>query len=252
MNYKNRKLNLKYLYFQDIELVIHMMKVNLRLLLGMLAFGSIWGLLECVLGSVRFGGTFAFLPMGAILGGFVGLGLMAYTRKMFNVMGMQLGMGIIAGLLRFWSPIGTCVICSALAIVFEAVIFELIFNWKALSIVKTTVKSQVSIPMLIPLGIISGYTIYVSGYMFTQIFTPIISAGSFVLSDFLNVLPLIFGKGFFAAIFGGLALPLAVSVNVPTTNVFEITKKPYYITMTFISVICWFSVITLSLTGFFS
>ncbi len=232
--------------------MIYMIKINLKFLLGMIAFGSIWGMLECILGSVHFGNSLGFFPMGALLGGLVGLGLMAFTRRQFNIVGMQLGMGIIAGLLRFWSPVGTCVICSALAIVFEAVIFELIFNWKILSIVKTPSVSKVPVGVLVPLGIISGYVIYVSGYMFTQIFTPIVSAGSFVLGDFLNVLPLIFGRGFFAAVFGGLALPIAVMVNVPSTNFFEFTKKHYYINMTVISVICWVSVITLSMIGFFN
>ena len=106
-----------------------MQKVDkLKILAGIIVFGSVWGLLECILGSVKFTGTMAHFPMGALLGGFFGLGIMAFTRRIYSVVWMQLGMAIVAGLMRFWAPIGSCVICSGLAIMAEGLVFELIFN----------------------------------------------------------------------------------------------------------------------------
>ncbi len=55
-----------------------------KLLFAILALGSIWGLAECVLGSLRFEGMLRLFPMGALLGGLVGLGLMVYARKTFG------------------------------------------------------------------------------------------------------------------------------------------------------------------------
>ena len=220
-----------------------------KILLGILAFGSLWGMVECVLGSFSFGGFAKHFPMGALLGGLFGLGLMAYSRRLYGKLGMQLGMGVVAALLRFWSPVGTCVICSALAIAFESLVFEFIFNWKTTTLVKDGQKFKLTVAMLIPLGMIAGYTIYVSGYIFTQIMTPVLTAGSFVASDLMNVMPLILGRGFFAAVFGGIALPLAMLVNVPSVDIYRVTDKPYYATMISISAVCWVLVISLSLAG---
>ena len=62
-----------------------------KILLGVVVFGSIWGLLECVLGGY---------VSGAVLTGIVALGLMAATRLVYNQRGMQLEMGLIAAALR--------------------------------------------------------------------------------------------------------------------------------------------------------
>ena len=220
-----------------------------KILLGILAFGSLWGLVECVLGSFDFGGLLKNVPMGALLGGFFGLGLMTYTRKLYGVLWMQLGMGIVAATLRFWSPVGTCVICSALAIAFEALVFEFLFSWKATNPVKNSVKFDLTLAMLIPMGIVAGYLIYISGYFFTQIMTPILTEGSVVASDIGNVAPLILGRGFFAAMFGGISLPLALKLNIPSIDIYKITSKPYYAATISISVFCWAIVISLALAG---
>jgi hypothetical protein len=228
-----------------------------KLLASIVVFGSIWGMLECILGSVKLTGALASFPMGALLGGFFGLGLMAMTRRVFGVAWMQLGMGVVAGLLRFWAPIGTCVVCSALAIVAESLVFELIFNARLLAYtglnprqnaggVAGPVASGTAAPSfaaLVPLGVIAAYTIYVSGYIFTQIFTPILTTGTFSISDFSSVLPLILGRGFFAAMFGAVALPIAVLYG---STVFDSAKSRihnHYAASAAISACCWIVVV---------
>jgi hypothetical protein len=223
-----------------------------RLIAGALLFGSLWGMLECVLGSLKMPAGFEGFPMGAVLGGLFGLGIMSYTRRIYGVMWMQLGMGIVAGFLRFWAPIGTCVVCSALAIMAESLVFELIFNRPQLSISSFAAqgaegKARSSAMTLIPLGVIAGYAIYVTGYVFTQIATPIVTGSGFVASDFASVLPLILGRGFYAAIFGGVALPFAVLVKQLDVNVAKVAEARYYVGAAVGSIVCWAVVFALFL-----
>lgn len=204
-----------------------------RVLAGIVLFGSLWGMTECLLGEFAPAG----FPAGAFLGGFIGLGLMLLTRRLYGFMWMQLGMAIVAGALRFWAPVGTCVICSALAIVAEGFIFELIFNRPVFDINKS--PNMRSAKTLALVGIIAGFTIYATGYIFTQIFTPILTAGTFSISNFVNVLPIIFGSAFFAAIFGGISTPLAVLAKQLYVNVMSVSKEQYYAAAAGVSAFCW-------------
>ena len=210
-----------------------------KLIAGIIVFGSIWGMLECVLGTVKLSGIFSHFPVSALLGGLFGLGLMTVSRRIYGLHWMQLGIAIVAGLLRFWAPIGTCVICSALAIAAEGLAFELIFNRPAVDFTKSNITVLKDTKVLALVGIIAGYTIYVTGYMFTQIMTPILADGMFSSSNFIAVLPLIIGRGFFAAIFGGIALPVAVRAPLLSLDVNKISTYNYYAATTGISAFCW-------------
>ncbi|MGQ9582490.1 MAG: hypothetical protein ACUVV6_03135 [Thermoplasmatota archaeon] len=213
---------------------------------GMVLFGSVWGMLECVLGGVKLEGPLAWLPMGAVLGGFFGLGLMALSRRIYGVAWMQLGMAAVAGLIRFWAPVGSCVICSALAIVAEGLVFELIFNRPALSLTRASTSPLLRPGWLALTGVVAGYVIYVTGYMFTQFFTPIIAPPHvFTPSNFVAALPLIFGRGLFAAILGGASLPLAVSVRQLHIDVSAVRKRVYYPVTVSASALCWVLALTL-------
>jgi hypothetical protein len=204
-----------------------------RVLAGIILFGSLWGMTECLLGEFVPAG----FPAGAFLGGFIGLGLMLMTRRMFGFMWMQLGMAIVAGALRFWAPVGTCVICSALAIMAEGLIFELIFNRPVFDINRS--PNMKSVRTLALLGITAGFTIYVTGYMFTQIFTPLLTEGAFAPANFVANLPIMIGTGFFAAVFGGISAPLAVLAKQLYVNVTSIKKEHYYAAAAGISTFCW-------------
>ncbi|HHH83983.1 MAG TPA: hypothetical protein ENL29_00760, partial [Thermoplasmatales archaeon] len=133
---------------------------GMRILAGIVLFGSLWGLMECGLGDYLHNqGIWA----GAIMTGFVGFGLMAISRKIYGIRGMQLGMGLIAGLLKYIHPVGGCMLCSAIAIAFEGAIFEMIWYSPKLSM------DKMSAIMKISMGVISGYVIYSTGYIITQI-----------------------------------------------------------------------------------
>ena len=207
---------------------------NFRLLAGIIVFGSVWGLMECMLGGLPFSGAF--------LGAFIGFGLMAFTRRIYNVMWMQLGMALVAGLLRFWAPVGTCVICSALAIVAEGLIFELIFNRPVFNFNRQGFALR-NVRSLAMLGIIAGFTIYVVGYAFTQVMTPVLTEG-FVLSNFINVVPIISGTGFVAALLGAVTLPVAVLAEKLHLDINKIGRGTYYGTAAGISAFSWVFVIT--------
>jgi len=217
---------------------------KIMILAGIVFFGSIWGMLECFLGSVKLSGDLRQFPMGALLGGFFGLGIMAFSRRIYGIAWMQLGIGAIAGIVRFWAPIGQCVICSALAIVAESLVFELVFNRKVFDLSKVSASPLLDVKSLALTGVIAGYLIYVTGYMFTQFFTPIIALPHVAnLSNFAAALPLIFGRGLFAAIFGGVALPLAISVKQLHIDVNAIRKQLYYPITACVSATCWILVI---------
>ncbi len=204
-----------------------------RVLAGIVLFGSLWGMLECMLGEISPSG----FPMGAFLGGFIGLGLMMLTRRLYNVMWMQLGMAIVAGALRFWAPVGTCVICSSLAIMAEGLIFELIFNRPMFNIHGSGPLDLRKAKTLALLGIIFGFVIYTLGYMFTQIMTPILTGAIFTPANFVNNLPVMVGAGFYAAVFGGLSVPLTVLSMRPLH--LSIKKRVYYRAATGLSACCW-------------
>jgi hypothetical protein len=214
-----------------------------QILAGIIVFGSVWGLLECILGGVKFTGAMADFPMSALLGGFFGLGIMAFTRRIYGVLWMQLGIAIIAGLMRFWAPIGSCALCSALAIMAEGLVFELIFNRPIFNFTKAGTMLN-NFRTLASLGVVSGFVIYVVGYMFTQIFTPIVASPHiFTPANFAAVLPLIFGSGFFAAVFGGIALPVAVLTKQLHFRINEISIKHYYAISATVTLLAWVSVL---------
>ncbi|HEC81612.1 MAG TPA: hypothetical protein ENI42_04215, partial [Thermoplasmatales archaeon] len=139
-----------------------------RLLAGIILFGSLWGFSECIIGSSL---RDVALPAGAIMTGVFAVGLMAAIRILYKQPGMQLGMGLVAGGLRLFNPFVGCFICSAIAIMAEGAIFELIWHHLSKDLSELR-KPTFSISM----GIISAYTLYVGGFIVTQILTPLFSS----------------------------------------------------------------------------
>lgn len=197
-----------------------------KLILGMLVFGSIWGLLECTLGDYLHETN---LPAGTIMTVVVGLGLMILSRSIYRQRGMQLGMGLIAGGLRYVNPVGGYLLCSVFAIAAEAVVFELI--WSLLDI------NELSLSEKIGMGIITGYGCYTLGYIFTQVATPLFSSVPFYLSDLISILPSILAKGLIAAGLGVIVLPLATSLK--TIDIYKIKDRFYYPTTFVVIGVCW-------------
>jgi len=205
---------------------------KMKLFAGILAFGSLWGFSECIIGSTL---RDAGLPAGSIMTGLFAIILMTMSRMFYKQRGMQLGMGLVAGALRLFNPFGGCFICSAIAILAEGAIFELI--WYGLSL---DLKELNTITMKSSIGILTAYVIYVGGYIITQILTPIISSAGFYLENLIVFLPQIFASGLLAAILGGITVTATLQLRE-----IDITIKDrlYYPATIGISIFCWLIVI---------
>lgn len=205
---------------------------KMKLFAGILVFGSLWGFSECIIGSTLHD---ASLPAGAIMTGVFAVGLMTLSRLIYRQHGMQLGMGMVAGLLRLFNPFGGCFICSAIAIMAEGMIFELI--WYKMSLDLKELK-----PLTIgsSMGVITAYGCYVSGYIVTQILTPIVSSAGFYIENLIVFIPQILASGLTAALLGGVIVPATLLVKK-----FDISIKDqlYYPTTIGVSAVCWFIVI---------
>jgi hypothetical protein len=206
---------------------------RLRLLTGIILFGSLWGFSECIIGSAL---RDANLPAGAIMTGIFALTFMTVSRLLYKQPGMQLGMGLVAGALRLANPFGGCFICSAIAISAEAVLFELI--WYTIQFDFSDIRTRSS---QLSLGIITAYTCYISGFIVTQILTPIVSSAGFYIDNLIAFIPQILSRGLLAAILGGIALPAIMTIK--DIDISTITTKVYYPVTATISILCWVAVI---------
>lgn len=219
-------------------------KFTLAVAAGVLLMGSAWGMLECLLGGV--GASLGPVPisMGAVLAGVFGIGFMTLALRVFPVRGAILAMGIIAGALRYTAPIGSCIICSAIAIVAEAAVFEVVLNRPSSSLFPCSIRDPVSLGSLGSLGVIIGYSMFVVGYMTTQILTPVLTGGILTLADLAAVLPIAIGSGFFAAALGGIVMPAVVLAPQLNFDIRSVRTDRYYPVTMGASLLCW--VVTLA------
>ncbi len=194
-----------------------------RIITGIMVFGSVWGLAECLLGQYF---------SGAVMTGLIALGLMALSRSIYERGGMQLAMGVVAGVLRATVPLGQCVLCSAIAIVAEGAIFELI--WLAASL---NLKKEKNFTILISAGVVAAYLCYGGGYVITQMATSLVSSVPFKLSEIAMLLPQIFSRATLAGLLGGITLPvLATAAGIKLSPV---RKEAYYPVASLITAACW-------------
>jgi hypothetical protein len=201
---------------------------KMKLFAGILLFGSLWGFSECLIGTWL---SEIGLPAGVIMTGFFAITLLVMSRIFYRQPGMQLGMGLVAGSLRLFNPFVGCHLCSALAIIAEGAIFELI--WYRISF---NFKELRSLTMKVSMGVLTTYMVFVGGYIVTQILTPIVSGTGFYVENLIVFLPKILSSGLLPALIGGIVLPTTLLV----TNVkFKIKNRLYYPTTLGISVICW-------------
>jgi len=205
---------------------------HMKFIAGIIVFGSLWGFAECVLGSVL---RDINLPAGAIMTGIFAIGLMTLSRTTFRQPGMQTGIGVVAGALRFFNPFGGCFICSAIAIMVEGLLFDLIWTGLYLDL-----RKPQNLTLQTSLGIISAYIVYVGGYIITQILTPLFSSAGFYLENLIVFIPQIFASGLLAALIGAVTVPAIF-----TLKRLDITIKDriYYPITMGISAICWIIVI---------
>ena len=209
-----------------------MEKSKIKILAGIILFGSLWGFSEVILGSML---DNAGIPSGGIMTGFFAITFLVISRIFYRQPGMQLGMGLIAGGLRIFNPFVGCQICSAIAIMGEGAIFELI--WYKFSF---DLKKFQTYTIQISMGIISGYILFVSGYIITQILTPIVGGAGFLIENLISFIPRILASGLLPALIGAMILPAIMQI---TKIEFKIKDKLYYPTTISISAFCWIFVI---------
>jgi len=205
---------------------------KMKLIAGILVFGSLWGFSEVIIGSSL---KDIGLPTGVIMTGVFAIFFLVFSRMIYRQPGMQLGMGLVAGGLRLFNPFVGCHLCSAIAIMVEGAIFELI--WYKISFDFSELKTII---MQGSMGIISAYLIYIEGYIVTQIATPIAAGANFYLENLIVFIPNILASGLIAALIGGVVLPITL-----LAKKIDITVKDrlYYPTTIGLSVLCWFIVI---------
>jgi hypothetical protein len=205
---------------------------KIKLLAGILVFGSLWGFSEVIIGtSIQDIG----LPTGAIMTGVFAITFLVLSRMIYRQPGMQFGIGLVAGGLRLFNPFVGCHLCSAIAIMAEGAIFEII--WYKISLDFSKLKTVI---MKSSMGILSAYFIYIGGYIITQILTPIAAGASFYIENLIVFMPRILSSGLIAAVIGGAVLPIVL-----LTEKIDITVKDklYYPITIGLSILCWFIVI---------
>jgi len=204
-----------------------------KLIAGTFLFGSLWGFSEVIIGSYLHD---SFLPAGAIMTGIFAIGLMVTSRMFYKQRGMQAGMGLIAGTLRLFDPCSVCFICSAIAIMAEGAIFELI--WYKMSL---DLKELKTTTMTISMGIISSYVCFVGGYIVTQIMTPLLSSAGFYLENLIAFIPQMLARGLIAAMIGGAVVPTIFLLR--SFDIASVKDKVYYPVTATVSLVCWVIVI---------
>jgi hypothetical protein len=150
---------------------------------------------------------------------------------------MQLGMGLVAGSLRMFNPFVGCHLCSALAIMAEGAIFEII--WYSFSFDFDNMKN---ITDKVSMGIVTAYTIYVGGYVVTQILTPIVSGVGFYVENLIVFLPRILASGLLPGLIGAFVFP---SVLLLSKFDLKIKDTLYYPTTFGVSAFCWIVVVSI-------
>lgn len=205
---------------------------KIKLIAGILVFGSLWGFSEVIIGSSL---QDIGLPTGAIMTGAFAITFLVLSRMIYRQPGMQFGIGVVAGGLRLFNPFVGCHLCSAIAIMAEGAIFEII--WYRISYDFSELKTVI---IQVSMGIISAYFIYIGGYIVTQILTPVAAGASFYAENLIVFLPRILSSGLIAAVIGGAVLPITL-----LAKKIDITVKDrlYYPSTIGLSVLCWFIVI---------
>jgi len=209
------------------------MNKQMKLFAGIIVFGSLWGFSESIIGPIL---ADAGLPDGMIMAGFFAMMFLVLSRMFYQQRGMQIGMGLVAGSLRMINPFGGCHLCSAIAIMAEGLLFEIIWTYGTTINLDNIQKLQSKVS----LGIFTTYIVFSGGYIVTQIMTPLVSIGSVQIGNLLMFLPQILARALPVALLGGITVPLALESK---RLHLELKDTLYYPTTLGVSMLCWIIVI---------
>ena len=206
-----------------------------HILIGILVFGSIWGVLEATLGG--FLHMIIFPNKGAIMGG-IGVAIMASALAIYRKPSMLLGIGIVAAafkLLDVWLfalPIASIhIVNPAMAIIFESLAFSLVAAFVMNRMAK---NAFVGVEVGALLGLVSATAwVYFAIYVMNA---PAYARVVFTAGEFIA------NQGVAQAAFFGVFLPLGylVGEKLAARTFPVLTRRPlYYATSVAIICLCW-------------
>ena len=220
---------------EDIENRLGRRQGLVPLIVGILVFGSIWGVLEATLGG--FLHLIIFPNKGAIMSG-IGMAIMASALAIYRKPSMLLGIGIVAAsfkLLNVWLlfvSIGAIhIINPAMAIIFESLAFSLVAAFVMNRIAKNVL---VGVGAGVLAGLISATAwVYFAIYVMNA---PLYARVVFTAGEFIA------NQGVVQAAFWGILLPLGylLGEKLAAKTFPVLTRRPlYYATSAAIVVFCW-------------
>ena len=210
-----------------------------RVIIGILVFGSIWGLLEATLGG--FLNMIIFPNKGAIMGG-IGMAIMGVALAIYRKPAMLPGIGIVAASFKWLNswllfvPVSAIhIVNPAMAIFLESLAFSLVVTFLMYRIYKNVYVGAWAAFLA---GLIS-----VTAYGYFSVY--IMHAPLFARMGVSSVPEFIAGHGVIQAVFFGMLAPLGYLVGkklAATAPVF--LRRPLYYYATSAAIICFCLVIS--------
>ena len=211
----------------------------IRVIIGILVFGSIWGLLEATLGGFL---NMIVLPnKGAIMGG-IGMAIMCAALAIYRKPAMLLGIGIVAASFKWLNswllfvPVSAIhIVNPAMAIFMESLAFSLVVTFLMYRIDKNVYVGAWAAFLA---GLIS-----VTAYGYFSVY--IMHAPLFARMGVSSVPEFIAGHGVIQAVFFGMLAPLGYLLGKKlATTAPAFLRRPLYYYATSAAIICFCLVIS--------
>jgi hypothetical protein len=195
-----------------------------RIIIGILVFGSIWGLLEATLGG--FLNLIVFPNKGAIMGG-IGMAIMGAALAVYRKPAMLAGIGIVAASFKwlnawllFVPPSAVRIINPATAILFEALAFSLVAAFLMNRIEKNV---YVGVWAAALAGLMSA-----TAYIYFAVY--VTDSPIFARLGIESIGEYIIGDGLVQAVFFGVMAPLGyvAGKRLTTITIPVLTRRPVY------------------------
>jgi len=204
-----------------------------RVIIGILVFGSIWGLLEATLGG--FLNMIIFPNKGAIMGG-IGMAIMCAALAIYRKPAMLLGIGIVAASFKWLNawllfvPVSAIhIVNPAMAIFMESLAFSLVVTFLMYRIDKNVYVGAWAAFLA---GLIS-----VTAYGYFSVY--IMHAPLFARMGVSSVPEFIAGHGVIQAVFFGMLAPLGYLLGKKLTATSPVfLRRPLYYYATSAAIVC--------------
>ncbi|MFO7996024.1 MAG: hypothetical protein R6U93_02585 [Dehalococcoidia bacterium] len=206
---------------------------GIRVLIGILVFGSIWGLLEATLGG--FFNLVIFPNKGAIMGG-IGMAIMGAALAIYRKPAMLPGIGIVAASFKWLNswllfvPVSAVhIINPAMAILLESVAFSLVVSFLMYRVDRNVYVGAWAAFLA---GLIS-----VTAYGYFSVY--VMHAPLFERMGVSSVAEFITGHGVIQAVFFGMLAPLGYLVGKKLAAASPVfLRRPLYYYATSAAIVC--------------